>query len=242
MLLGIFSDVHSNLEALTATINFFLTKPIDKFLFVGDLVGYGASPNECIELVKKLNCIVVAGNHDFGVLGKTDIEYFNDYARWAIEWTAKQLNESAKDYLNSLPLENKYDDIFLVHSSPAEPASWRYIFTLQQAITQFEFFKEQICLVGHSHCPFIVEKNNINEVKLITDNKIKIKESHRYLINVGSVGQPRDGDNRACVGVLDVNEKVFEMYRIPYDINLAQQKIINAGLPKLLAYRLALGK
>lgn len=242
MVIGIFSDVHANFEALTSVLNFFSAKKVNQLLFVGDLVGYGANPNECIELIKKLNCRAIAGNHDYGVLGKTDLDYFNDQARIAIEWTAKQLDESSKTYLNSLPLDNKYDSIFMVHASPQKPSSWNYILTLEQAQTQFEFFKEQICFVGHSHCPFIIEKTHTNEVKLITNQKIIIKDNCRYLINVGSVGQPRDGDSRACVSLFDVDNKIFEMYRISYDITLTQKKIIAAGLPKFLAVRLAQGR
>lgn len=243
MRIGIFSDVHSNLEALKAAITYFSKQKIDLYLFVGDLVGYGANPNECIELIKKLECVVVAGNHDYGVLTKTDIDNFNDTAKAAILWTQKNTNQKSNDFLNALPLRNNYHKFLMIHSTPYHPSAWEYIFTLKQAENEFKYFKEQICIIGHSHCPFVVEKDETkNEFRIINDQRFKIKGKFRYLINVGSVGQPRDGDPRACLSIFNSKTNYFEFHRLEYNIRLAQKKIINAGLPTFLAYRLAEGR
>jgi len=243
MRIGIFSDIHSNLEALKVALTFLSKQKVGQYLFVGDLVGYGANPNECIDLVKKLKCFSVAGNHDYGVLSRIDIENFNDAAKQAIVWTKKELNPTSKVFLETFTIQNHFRNFLLVHSTPHLPDSWEYMFTLKQAQNEFKFFKEQICITGHSHCPFIVEKDETkNEFKRITEPRFKIKEKFRYLINVGSIGQPRDGDARNCVALFDTKTNYFELYRLEYDIKLAQKKIIDAGLPPAFAYRLADGK
>jgi diadenosine tetraphosphatase ApaH/serine/threonine PP2A family protein phosphatase len=241
--IGIFSDVHSNLEALQSVIAFFSEKKIRQYLIIGDFVGYGANPNECINRIKKLDCFCVAGNHDYAVLDKTDIRNFNDAAKAAIIWTKTELTKESKEFLSILPLQKSVNQKLLVHSTPENPADWEYIFTLKQGQNEFKFFKEQICFIGHSHCPFIIEKDQQkNEYKIINEQKFKIKEKSRYIINVGSVGQPRDGDARACLTLFDTLTKHIEFKRVEYDIKSAQHKIIQAGLPTILAKRLAEGK
>lgn len=243
MRIGIFSDVHSNLEALQSALSFFLEKKVRQYLIIGDFVGYGANPNECIDLIKKLDCICVAGNHDYAVLDKTDIRNFNDAAKAAIMWTKTKLTKESKEFLETLPLQISVNQKLLVHSTPQNPANWEYIFTLKQGQSEFYFFKEQICFIGHSHSPFVVEKNQLkNEYKVINEQKFKIKEKSRYIINVGSVGQPRDGDARACLVLFDRLTKYIEFKRIEYDVKSAQHKIVQAGLPTILAKRLAEGK
>lgn len=244
MRMGVFADVHSNLEALQSALSFFATQQIQQYLFIGDLVGYGANPNECIELIKDLKCQCVAGNHDYGSVGKTDIENFNSAAKQALLWTKTELNQPSKDFLNNLPLTNIFDGILLVHSSPRNPDAWHYILSLKQAQEEFRYFKEQICFIGHSHYPFaIVKEEKKDTFTVINEQKFEIKGAgFRYLINVGSVGQPRDGDNRTCVLILDTKTKYIEFSRLEYDIKLAQTKILRAGLPPILAYRLSEGK
>ncbi len=243
MRIGVFSDVHSNLEALQAILVFFSKQKINHYFFIGDLVGYNTNPNECIELIRNLDCLAVAGNHDFGVLGKTDTSEFNDAAKKAIEWTKQVLTDDTKKFLGALSIKKEKDNIILVHSSPQNPEVWEYIINLRQAQDEFEFFKEEICFIGHSHTPFIVEKDlSNNDCKYISDQKIKIKNDCKYLINVGSVGQPRDGDSRACASIFDTKTKSFEFHRIEYNIQRAQEKIITAGLPSILAERLSKGK
>jgi predicted phosphodiesterase len=244
MRLGVFSDVHSNLEALHTVLTYLSKQKVGQYLFIGDLVGYGANPNECVELIKELKCISIAGNHDYGVIGKTEISNFNDAAISAVLWTKKEVNKVTKDFLKELPLTNKFKNFFLVHSTPKQPELWRYIFTLIQAQDEFADFEEKICFIGHSHSPSIIEKNDKkNKCILINESKIKVKGSgYRYLINVGSVGQPRDNDRRACVVIFDTETNIIEIKRLEYNLEQTQAKILNAGLPPILAYRLAEGK
>jgi predicted phosphodiesterase len=244
MRIGIFSDVHANLEALQAVAKYFLEEKIEKSLFIGDLVGYGANPNECVEIVQKLNSLPIAGNHDYGVIGKSDISTFNHAAQSAITWTQKILTNKSIKFIKSLLIRNAYRNNLLIHSSPEKPDDWRYVLTLKEAENQFNYFREKICFIGHSHLPCVVEKNDANnEVKIINHEKFGIRgDNYQYLINVGSVGQPRDGNSRACVFIFDTKMKIVEMKRLEYNYKLTQEKILNAGLPPVLAYRLTEGK
>ena len=242
MRLGIFSDVHGNLEALKAALEYFEEADVTQYLFLGDLVGYGANPNQCIELVKKLGCTAIAGNHDYGVLKKTSIDEFNPAAAEAIEWTKEQLTEESKLYLESLELTERFDPCFLVHGSPSSPANFEYIFTLKEATYEFNFFSTRICLIGHTHYPFAIIKKPDGTLTSIKEEEFILENTNRYLINVGSIGQPRDGDPRVCVVVFDIKKNKFNFKRLNYDIQTAQQKIISAGLPQFLAYRLIQGR
>jgi putative phosphoesterase len=241
--IGIFSDVHANLEALQSVLKFFLREKVNQHLIIGDLVGYGASPNECIKLIKQLKCSCVAGNHDCAVLDKTDTRHFNDAAKKVIEWTKNQLTDESIEFLSNLQLIVSVNQKVLVHSTPQNPEEWKYIFALKQGQNEFKFFREQICIIGHSHIPFVIEKDEVkNEYRTINEPKFKIKEKSRYIINVGSVGQPRDGNVNACIMILDTLTNYIEYNRIEYNIILAQKKILRAGLPGILAERLAEGK
>jgi diadenosine tetraphosphatase ApaH/serine/threonine PP2A family protein phosphatase len=242
MRLGALSDVHSNLEALKAALEFFEEEEITQHLFLGDLVGYGANPNECVELIRKLRCAGVAGNHDFGVLKKTPLDDFNPAAAEALMWTRDQLREETKLYIDSLELTERFDPCFLVHGAPSSPSSWEYIFTLKEAIYEFSCFSSRVCLIGHTHYPFAMVKTPDGSFNLIKEEEFIIENNNRYLINVGSVGQPRDGDPRACVAVFDTKTNKFNFKRLEYDINSAQKKIVEAGLPPYLANRLAQGR
>jgi len=242
MLIGIFSDVHSNLEALTSALKFFDDIDVTQYFFLGDLIGYGANPNECVELVKRLRCVGVAGNHDFGVLQKTPLEDFNPFALEALLWTQAQLNEEAKRYIDLLELTERFEPCFLVHGAPSSPASWEYIFGLKEAAYEFNSFSARVCLIGHTHCPFAIVKTPDGSFNAIKEAEFTIEKNNRYLINVGSVGQSRDGDPRACVAVFDNKTNKFFFKRLNYDIKTAQKKILAAGLPPYLAYRLEQGR
>ncbi|NOY65142.1 MAG: metallophosphoesterase family protein, partial [Nitrospirae bacterium] len=185
---AVISDVHSNLEALRAVFDDINREKIKDVLFVGDVVGYGPDPVECIEFIRKRCIHAVAGNHDWAVIGYTPSEYFNYNARVAIEWTKEQLDEGDFEFLQSLNIVKvlKKESLFLVHASPKEPDSWNYILSLYDAEINFQYFKERICLIGHSHVPFIIEKLPSGEIVLHRE-KIEFKESCRYIINVGSV-------------------------------------------------------
>ena len=237
---GIFSDIHSNLHALQTVLEAIETEEVDHLFCCGDVVGYGAFPNECCELLKEQNCPIIAGNHDHAVLGLTDISYFNDVAKHAVLWTRDVLTEENGEFLKSLPLTYKTDDMFFVHSSPDSPPDWNYILTMGEARMNFQHFTEQFCFIGHSHQPFIIVNHN-DDLSCPETPEIAIQFDRRYLINVGSVGQPRDRNPDASYVILDFEEKHLEIKRIPYDIKAAQKAIMASGLSQELAERLAFG-
>jgi diadenosine tetraphosphatase ApaH/serine/threonine PP2A family protein phosphatase len=238
---AVISDVHANLDALIAVMEDIKQRKMEDIFFLGDAVGYGPNPNECIDLLKK-NCkVLLAGNHDWGALGITDITHFNEYARYAIEWTKHVLTEEAGRILRSLPLkeELRERDIFLVHSTPRAPEEWHYLLTLWDAEINFHYFQNKFCFLGHSHQPFILEMEPTGE--LVTYREMAtIRESSRYIINVGSIGQPRDGDPRACYTIIE--DSKVEMVRVEYDVEGVQNKMMKERLPYPLIERLSVGR
>ena len=237
---AVISDVHSNLEALDAVLEDIRKRKIEKVFFLGDAVGYGPNPNECVEILKD-NCeVLLAGNHDWASLGITDIEYFNEYAKEAILWTMKVLHERNRKTLSTFPITKlmKKENILFVHSTPKEPEQWHYLLTLWDAEINFHYFDQRICILGHSHQPFVIEKFPSGE--MITHRReARLGKGERYIINAGSVGQPRDRDPRACYVVLE-GERV-EFIRVPYPVEKTQKKMSEAGLPSLLIQRLSEG-
>jgi len=244
MKFGIISDIHSNSEALDCTLN--NMGKVDEFICLGDIVGYGADPNYCIKKIKDLNCRCIGGNHDFGVIGKLDINYFNDAARKAILWTSRKIEENNKIFLLNLNKKIQViENIFAVHGSPREPI-FEYILDKNSAYDIFTKYDFKIYFIGHSHLAgcfsFNKSNNQVNYTDFINGGYIEILKNKRYIINCGSVGQPRDGNPDARYGVYDTEYKVVKIYRISYPIYLTQKKIINAGLPKILADRLSWGR
>jgi len=237
---GIFADVHSNLEAWDVVARALSEERIDRYICVGDIVGYGADPEECINRVRSLEPIVVGGNHDWAAVGKTDISYFNPYAREAVLWTQAKLDQEDKDYLSSLGLIEGVEDFAVVHGTLDEPQEFKYIQDIGSALSSFELLKRSILFVGHSHVPFILAKDE--EIEYISSSEAKLSSGKKYVVNVGSVGQPRDGDPRACYAIYDSKAKMLEIKRLEYDIKTAQAKIIDAGLPRILAERLSVGR
>lgn len=239
---GIFSDIHANLEALEAVLAELEKARVDEILCLGDIVGYGPNPNECIALVKeKVHCCL-AGNHDVAPLGGLELQYFNEAARAAIEWTAGALTSESKAFLQALSLTRAYETFFIVHATPLEPEKWGYILSMADAVSNFAGFSQQTCFVGHSHSAWCIEKSGDDHYDGRDDYPITLKENSRYLINVGSVGQPRDRNPSAAFAILDVDNKTFDLRRVPYDIATTQKKILQAGLPEVLAERLAFGQ
>lgn len=241
MLYAVISDAHSNLEALDAVLRDADRRNIREILFLGDAVGYGPNPNECIALLSERCKVLIAGNHDRAALGLTDITYFNVYARKAIEWTAEVITEKNKKILRSWPLkkEMKDEDILLVHSTPKEPAEWHYLLTLRDAEMNFEYFDNRFCFLGHSHQPFMIEKVPSGEILTYRDG-MRINTSSRYIINTGSVGQPRDGDPRASYAIID--DENIDIVRVSYDIVSVQNKMEKEHLPSPLIERILVGK
>ena len=238
----IISDVHANLEALLAVQKRIKKLAPDKIVFLGDVVGYGAAPNECIEIIREMTPIQIAGNHDFGAVDLTDTRLFNPIAREAIDWTADALSAGNARFLKNLPMTYVEDiDIRAVHATPFEPESWHYILSPNHALAEFDHFEETICLIGHSHQPVIFELKDTETVVTRTD-AMKIEMGRRYIVNVGSVGQPRDHDPRACLCTCDIDTGELKIERVEYDIEGAKKRILDAGLPSVLANRLSWGE
>jgi diadenosine tetraphosphatase ApaH/serine/threonine PP2A family protein phosphatase len=184
---------------------------------------------------------IIAGNHDFAAVGKTDITGFNEYAQSAVIWTGKQLTNENAQFLSSLPLAGTMDDFFYVHAAPHHPEQWDYILTMSAARESFDHFSQRICFVGHSHGPLILAQTKTGNITTVHEHIMTVQKDFRYIINIGSVGQPRDGDPRAAYGMYDSETKQYRLIRVAYDITTAQNKIIDAGLPSFLAARLAGG-
>ena len=241
MLYAIFSDIHSNLQAYEACINDFKNEKVDKYYCVGDIVGYGANPIECINLTKELNCPIVCGNHDLAATGKITNDNFNSSAKEAVIWTQGELQNSDKDYLNSLPFVYNEGEFTLVHSSLYLPEEFGYVTNSDDAGLCMKQQKTKLCFIGHSHIPGIFEKTKDNQVKVTPETKIQIKENTQYLVNVGSIGQPRDGDWKACYCLYDDAKDILHFKRLKYDVNAASKAIVDVGLPKHLSERLKHG-
>ncbi|HCC68318.1 MAG TPA: hypothetical protein DEP99_00295 [Nitrospiraceae bacterium] len=237
---AIISDVHGNLEALKSVFKAISRGGVNSIWFLGDAVGYGPNPNECAAILKEKTQFQVAGNHDHAVIGRTDIEYFNPYAKAAIKWTKNIMTEKNASILKDLPITKRIKDegILLVHATPKEPQKWHYMFTLQDARLNFRFFLEKLCFIGHTHQPSIVEHSPRGKLTVYMDS-VEIKDNHRYIVNAGSVGQPRDGNPDASYVICSKNS--IEVKRVPYDILLTQKKMHEAGLPLPLIERLAYG-
>ncbi len=239
---GIIADIHSNLEALKSVLKALKDKGVDEYICAGDIVGYGADPEVCMQIVREVCNVTVAGNHDHGAIGLLNLDYFNPEAKKAILWTEEQLNEEERTYLKNLELIQKAGDSLVVHATPLSPQEWNYINSTFTANQNFKEFEEKVCFVGHSHIP-VVFSMDIDEgrCKYAFDTKIHIADGQRYIINVGSVGQPRDKNPLASFAVYDTGTSEVEIYRVEYDVETAQKKIIDAGLPRGLAFRLSSG-
>lgn len=240
---AVLSDIHANLEAMEAVITDLKARGIEDVFFLGDCVGYGPDPEAVVEIIQSICKISVQGNHDRAIVEPGLEQFFNDPARDALIWTRGVLSESTKKILKTLPLKANIrygkDDILFVHASPRAPEEWEYIFTLRDAEINFYYFNERFCFVGHSHYPFVVERSDSGQIAVRTERPCRIRSNCRYIINAGSVGQPRDGDPRACYVIF--NGVSIEFIRVHYDIKTTQKKMKAAGLPASLINRLEKG-
>jgi len=241
---AIISDAHSNWDALHKVLQDLEREGVEKTIFLGDMVGYGPDPNSVVEELLAKADINLAGNHDWAALGWTDITYFNPYAKIAILWTRKVLTDSNRKNLTHLKLmvKDNEESLLFVHSTPREPEKWHYIFTLEDAEENFSTFAEKICFIGHSHYPSFIEKNERGQLAVKPSPLLKLEPGCQYIINVGSIGQPRDGDPRACYTIYDSSLGSVQWKRIPYDVVKTQAKMRALGLPPYLIDRLALGR
>ena len=240
MIFLIFSDLHSNLESLNAFQNNIASIKHDVKVCLGDTVGYGADPNPCLEWVKENADILLAGNHDYAAVGKTNTDYFNRYAKQACDWTQNELTSINNEFLCSLPVEKEEYGVHWAHSSPFEPERWHYV-TSALHRRQFEHFNKSVCFLGHTHIPLILELSPDASVNEYSVSQMTLKKDCRYIINVGSLGQPRDRNPNPAYIIYDNELSSIEYHRFPYDITSAQEKIRNQGLPPFLADRLAIG-
>jgi diadenosine tetraphosphatase ApaH/serine/threonine PP2A family protein phosphatase len=237
---AVLSDIHGNAEALQATLESLRERGIDHAVCLGDIVGYGADPSTVVESVRKWSEATVLGNHDGAAAGSVNADSFNEWARDAIVWTREQLSDDELSYLDGLPLEETFDGALLVHSSPRNPGSWSYVLDALSAEVAFESFEGPLCLMGHSHEPCFFE-TEAHDVRQLPPGELEMRDGARYIVNVGSVGQPRDGDPRASYGIVDAEEAAVEIVRVEYDAERAGAKIERAGLPVILAERLLRG-
>jgi len=242
----IISDIHANLTAFKAVLEHAKNK-WDVIWFLGDLVGYGPDPDECVQELQKYNHIALSGNHDQAVLGNLDIKSFNREAKFAITWTQEAISSETESYLQNLPSKQVEGDFTLAHASPRYPV-WEYILDPLTASENFNWFQTEFCLVGHTHVPVIFEER-LNGFRKVNVRPPQYGQGHdalflgpeRLIINPGSVGQPRDSDPRAAYALLDTESMTWSYQRAPYAIREVQERMEKFGMPKRLVNRLAYG-
>lgn len=237
---AIISDIHANYDALESVLADIEKEKVDQILCLGDIVGYGPQPKECIAKIQELGCITVAGNHDFAAIGKTNIEYFNIYAKEATLWTQKTLNDEEKEFLNNLPLVKHFDGFTIVHATLYAPELFDYIQTSYDAYLSLQILEGQVCFLGHSHVPITFFQEEM--ISYTLSPEIKLTDGMKALVNVGSVGQPRDDNPKAAYAIYDTDQKMIWIKRVEYDVEKVGEKIRKAGLPEVLAERLKYGR
>lgn len=237
---AIFGDIHANWEALMTVMGDAQEQGCTHFVCLGDVVGYNANPGECLDYVRALNCPVVKGNHDEEATQDRSLEDLNPLAESALLWTRQHLTDDQKHWLRELKLVRQARDFTIVHATLDSPGSWAYVSNRFDAMASFSYQFTQICFYGHTHTPRIYEKDDT--VRCLRETDVVLRRGVKYFINVGSVGQPRDGDWRASYAVYDVDKQTVNVRRLEYDLHTTQQKILDVGLPPVLAERLALGR
>ena len=237
---AIFGDIHANLEALEAVLADAEGQGVTDFVCLGDVVGYNADPIACLNKIREMNCPTVKGNHDQDASEDHSLDSMNPVAASALQWTREQLDEDQRYWLKRLRMVRQVGNYTIVHSTLDQPVHWNYVTNRFDAMSNFSYQFTQVCFHGHTHVPRVFEKSD--KVREVPPDTISIKPDSKYFINAGSVGQPRDGDPRACYAIYDLDAKLIVFRRVDYDISKTQEKIREAGLPEMLAERLEEGR
>jgi len=233
MRIALISDIHSNVQALQAVLEKIDEANVQDIYCLGDIVGYGADPADCINIVKSRCVATVLGNHDLAVATEAGLDFLPTAGRAAAVHNRSKLNDDELGFLTNLPLLQIEDEFTLAHASPEHPDRWLRINSFQTGSAQFDHFSTDVCFVGHTHSPAVMSDSiGISQVR----------RGHRFLINVGSVGQPRDGDSRAAFGLFDTESFDYDLVRVEYDIEAARTRILEEELPQPLADRLLVGR
>lgn len=240
MRIALFGDIHANLEALNAVLEDAADQGCAQWVCLGDVVGYNANPAECLELVRAMNCPVVKGNHDEDAGGSHSLDSMNPTAATALLWTREHLSEEQRAWLRQLRMVRQVSDFTIVHSTLDQPQKWNYVTNRFDAMSNFSYQFTPVCFHGHTHVPRIFVKDA--RVKEVPAESVEIEPGTKYFINIGSVGQPRDGDWRACYVIFDLPKQLVQFRRLEYDLPTTQRKIRDAGLPPGLADRLGDGR
>jgi predicted phosphodiesterase len=237
---AVIADIHANLEALEVVLADTKEQKCTHYCCVGDVVGYNANPKECLDIVRSMGMPVVKGNHDEYCSSEEDLEGFNPHAAEAVNWTRKQLGKEDRQWLRDLKYVRLVASFSMVHATLDGPQRWGYVFDKLAAAASFTYQNTSVCFFGHTHVPVAFVRDSV--VRGGTYSKFRVEPGKKYFVNVGAVGQPRDGNPKAGYVVYDLNDGTIELRRLDYDIPKAQKKIMEAGLPQRLADRLALGK
>ncbi len=237
---AILADIHGNLEALQTVLEDTRAQGCTHYVCLGDVVGYGANPKQCLDTIRSMNMPVVKGNHDEYVSVDDDPEGFNDAAAEAVTWTRAQLSEEDRKWLRDLKYFRLVANFSIVHATLDAPQRWGYVFEKLEAAASFTYQNTQVCFFGHTHVPVAFVRDT--SVRGGTYSKFRVEPGKKYFVNVGSSGQPRDGNPKAAYVIYDLAQQSVELRRLGYDIPTAQRKIREAGLPERLAARLALGR
>ena len=237
---AIFGDIHANLEALEAVLEDAASQGVTDYVCLGDVVGYNADPAACLERIREMGCPTVKGNHDQDASEDHSLDSMNPVAAEALQWTREQLDEDQRLWLKRLRMVRQVGNYTIVHSTLDQPLHWNYVTNRFDAMSNFSYQFTQLCFHGHTHVPRVYVKST--KVSEVAAESVEIEANSKYFVNVGSVGQPRDGDPRACYAILDSESDLLVFRRIDYDMETTQKKILAAGLPAMLAERLADGR
>ncbi|MCK5803923.1 MAG: metallophosphoesterase family protein [Lentisphaeria bacterium] len=236
---AVFGDIHGNLQALEAVLSDIKQRGVSSCVCTGDLVGYGANPNECVQMIRDLGCPAVLGNHDHHCTSAEPLDKFNFVAAMSVLWTRDNLEEEHKEYLRKLPLVCEGENFTVVHADLSSPQDWSYVLDDETARTMFEDMRKPVCFIGHSHSPLAYVMDGAGKISVGPIGDERIESSGKYIVNVGSVGQARDGNPAAAYVLFDVESLSVELVRVEYDVEAAQEAILRVDLPPRNARRLS---